>query len=610
MRRPWQVWTVFAICLGVVVAAMGWVSLTALRLGRAEARAKLDAAFREDVRLALWRMDSALGSFLAGEMARPYFAYTALRSARQGTPNTADDAANDDALMASELLTGASPYVLLHFQFDPDGRLTSPQVPTGAIRDLMNSLGSATPEVLDAARSRLHDFGRLADADVLTRQLPPPAASPAVPALLARVDETNPLPRGLMEDLGTAPNDSAPRNLGQSRRTKRGQVGEVERQARFGNMEQAIALNQMMVRSPQAANNVRDGLFQAVWIDAALVLARRVDVNGRPYIQGCWLDWPALRTWLLSSIEDLALNADLVPASAMPEGDDENLLAALPVRLMPGDVPAAPAAVDAPTRLSLWIAWGGLVLASGAVMAMLVAAVTLSERRAAFVSAVTHELRTPLTTFRMYTEMLAEGMVTDADKRERYLARLHSEADRLGHLVENVLSYARLERGRAGGDLETVTPRDLLERMQTQLAARARQAGMELVVEPEPDALGKPLRIDASAVERIVYNLVDNACKYAARADDQRIHLQVNCVASDVRFLVRDHGPGISASEARRLFRPFGKSSKQAANSGPGVGLGLALSRRLARSMGGDLRLDPEHDAGACFVLSVPVAAT
>ncbi len=75
---------------------------------------------------------------------------------------------------------------------------------------------------------------------------------------------------------------------------------------------------------------------------------------------------------------------------------------------------------------------------------MLRGVLALSERRASFVSAVTHELRSPLTTFRMYAEMLAEGMVRDEQQRDRYLSTLRQEADRLSHLVDNVLQYARL----------------------------------------------------------------------------------------------------------------------------------------------------------------------
>jgi signal transduction histidine kinase len=279
-----------------------------------------------------------------------------------------------------------------------------------------------------------------------------------------------------------------------------------------------------------------------------------------------------------------------------------------------------------------------VLLAGVAVAVLLWGTVALSERRAAFVSAVTHELRTPLTTFRMYSEMLAGGMVTDDAKRLRYLDTLRRESERLGHLVENVLAYARLERGRASARAETVPLADLVDRVRGRLADRAQQAGFEFVVEgagaaeappadaspgdarADPDRLaaagsaasgvgnaGTIVRADPSAVEQILFNLVDNACKYAAGAADKRIHLVAVAAGDRAALEVCDHGPGLSARDARRLFRPFSKSARQAAHSAPGVGLGLALSRRLAREMGGDLTLIPRPDDGACFALFLPL---
>ena len=77
-----------------------------------------------------------------------------------------------------------------------------------------------------------------------------------------------------------------------------------------------------------------------------------------------------------------------------------------------------------------------------------------------------------------------------------------------------------------------------------------------------------------------------------------------------MRLAVRDYGPGIPSSETRELFKPFRKSARRAAESSPGVGLGLALSRRLARRMHGDLVIDSSAETGACFVLSLPMAVS
>ena len=237
---------------------------------------------------------------------------------------------------------------------------------------------------------------------------------------------------------------------------------------------------------------------------------------------------------------------------------------------------------------------------------MLHAAISLSERRGAFVSAVTHEMRTPLTTFQMYTEMLVEGMIEGEAKRLRYLRTLRVEAERLAHLVENVLVYARLERGKRVSRMDVVTLGGLVEDLRERFEERARHAGMRFVVEAGDDEFF--VRADTSAVERILFNLVDNACKYARNAEDRRVHLVLDRADGCARLRVWDHGPGISGEQAPRLFVPFSKSAVDAAHSAPGVGLGLALSRRLARRMGGDLVLDRSVKGGACFVLSLPVS--
>jgi signal transduction histidine kinase len=96
---------------------------------------------------------------------------------------------------------------------------------------------------------------------------------------------------------------------------------------------------------------------------------------------------------------------------------------------------------------------------------------------------------------------------------------------------------------------------------------------------------------------------VDNAGKYARSAPDRRIGLECRADDASVRLLVSDRGPGLGHRERRRLFRPFHKSARDAAQSAPGVGLGLALSRRLARAMGGDLEIVESGPQGTCIGL-------
>jgi signal transduction histidine kinase len=227
----------------------------------------------------------------------------------------------------------------------------------------------------------------------------------------------------------------------------------------------------------------------------------------------------------------------------------------------------------------------------------------LSERRASFVSAVTHELRTPLTTFRLYSDMLASGAVKE-EKRGDYLRVLSREADRLSHLVENVLAFSRIERGNARSNVREAAADDLLEHSRERLAARLATAGLALDMD---SACALRVRVDTAAVEHILFNLIDNAAKYAANSDPPVVEIRIQGAGRAVEIRVSDQGPGIPLSERERVFSAFHKSAREAAESQPGVGLGLALSRRLARVQGGDLECTGSTK-GACFILRLPAA--
>ncbi len=623
MSRPWKIWALFALCVAVLLAAMGWVSLTTLRLDTAQWRANQQAELEERVRLALWRLDSWLVPLMVEESARPANAYEAFHPAERAFVKGAPGVRQGDVLVPSPLLTYAASNVLLHFQFAPGGPLTSPQVPTGSQRDLAEN-GYTTRDRIAAAAARLAELQR-----VLNERAPAdPGTSSSLAASLSGTKSARPmalrngdvlvrqtaLPVTNTVQIAQVPALAMNNEVRQSKESQqlRNSV-ELNARANFYQQaqQQAIVANQQPAQSdfPPQAEPVNEGLFKPVWLGNVLVLARRVNAGGGFAIQGCWLNWPNLKQSLLASVRDLFPAADLQPITA-PNGEREpRKLAALPVALATGPVGFEAIPVWTPVRISLAVAWTCVLLAALAVAALLHGAVSLSERRGAFVSAVTHELRTPLTTFKMYSEMLAEGMVQDADKRRHYLTTLCSEANRLSHLVENVLAYARLERGSARRNVAKVTLGELIQRVEPRLRERARQADLELAVDSEPEALRTLVHVDVSAVEQILFNLVDNACKYAAPAASERvIHLEALPEGKFAMLRVRDHGQGISPEGARRLFRPFSKSAHEAARTAPGVGLGLALCRRLSRSMGGDLRLDQAVKGGACFVLTLPIS--
>ena len=592
MNRPWHIWLLFGLCLAVVLAVMGWITVRAVEADRVRAEAQRERAVSENTRQALSRMEQTLAALVVRETAQPYFWYQAFYVPERTYTRMFNPLAKGDVLVPSPLLRLEAPDVLLHFQIDPQGEMSSPQVPTGNQRDLAES-GFVTGERIDAAAARLVELRGMIDAPSLLAALPPEKAE--TPTVAAAADEF--------------PANTVAQNVSRGSPQMQQEYSVAEQQWRQRRVEtQNAQVSRFNNDAVFDGENVRQGQPAARWMGGALLFARRVSVGGQVYVQGSWLNWPAIRGDLLDATRDLLPHADLEPVTGVAAVEDGRTLAQLPVRLAPGRLDAEDPNGLSPYELSLIGGWASVVLASLAAAGLLRGTIALSERRATFVSSVTHELRTPLTTFRMYSEMLARGMVTDETKRQKYLATLQAESERLTHLVENVLSYARLERNRRGGRPEDLSVSDLLVRTAERLGPRAAQGGMDLKVDEASVALSAVVRADVAAVEQILFNLVDNACKYAAGATDRTIHVEAGREGRFATLRVCDHGPGISAAEARRLFRPFSKSARDAAHSAPGVGLGLALSRRLARDMGGELRIDSSHNRGACFVLTLPLA--
>jgi signal transduction histidine kinase len=171
-----------------------------------------------------------------------------------------------------------------------------------------------------------------------------------------------------------------------------------------------------------------------------------------------------------------------------------------------------------------------------------------------------------------------------------------------------VLAYSRLERGRKPQGQDRITLKSLLERVGPRLAHRAAQAEMKCDLQLEVHAAEQEFTTDQSVVEQILFNLVDNAAKYAHGAEDRQIHVVATRNGEWVKLAVRDHGPGIEQRPWGRGPRAFGKTAEQSAETAPGVGLGLALCRRLARQLGGRLEIASANGGGAAVTLMLPTA--
>ncbi|MBL8843466.1 MAG: HAMP domain-containing histidine kinase [Planctomycetes bacterium] len=582
-----------------VLAALFFVTRTSLRLEAAHrselARSRALEEREERRRNALWRLDARVLPLLARESARPYFEYLAYYPQECGYTRYLSPLDKGDVLVASPLLLRAPAPLQLHFQIDAAGRFSSPQVPEGNQLDLAQatcSMVADDPGAFDVAAS-LQRLQRVAQL------VAPAAARAAVVAIEA------------FEDLNAAPVAA-----------EQPQLEWVARQNEVWNAKRAAigdAIGNNRIAEPQTLPptpppQVVVGPLVPWWVgDAApeLFLVRRVTVGEQELLQGVWCDWKAWRAELLAALAPLLPGADLVPLLGAPAEGPElaSALSSIPARLVLP--PALAAAVAAPiggwsaTRTTLALAWLAVVAALLVGGRLVGSSVALAQRRHRFASAVTHELRTPLTTFRLYSEMLADGMVTAPEQRQSYLQTLKEQSARLATLVENVLAYARLEERGTATRRTRVTLAELVERHAPSLARRASDAGFEFRCTVE--AGDTPLDTDPEAVGQVLFNLVDNACKYGRGEALARIELCAAAHADHVALEVRDHGSGVAAALRSAIFEPFERGARND-DARPGVGLGLALARGLARDLGGELELLASDEPGARLCLRLPRA--
>lgn len=594
--RRVMTWIIFWGSVVIALGALAWVSVEVVALERREAGSRLEATRQDAIRRALWRLDSTMAPLLAIETARPSSDYTTLDLIRFGQPGVSVSAGGQ---------TNSDGYAARYFSF-PDEHESMPESQPEMLRQLYESPPAgpgivagdeAKPSVTEPEESLASE---LRDADFAARsriaKMVTQNVSPRGPEAVPDVKHPSASPLDHGADLGSV--------------RERAFVGSYEayERERKSDLGQAPSVGSLTPR----------------WIESAgvqrLVLVRNAFVNGQPVVQGVELDWDALRQDLIESIGDVLPGAMLVPATT-GRGTDLYRMATIPVALIPPSPAALPAWSWSPARVGLVVTWIAIIATIVAVGAVLRAAIVLSQRRGHFVSAVTHELRTPLTTFRLYSQMLADGMVSDEQVRREYLSTLKRESERLTGIVENVLEYARLSRvrpgkGKAAGE-QTLSPGALVARFRPALARRLGQSNLDLVATLDLDhAQDRTLTVDPHAVERVMMNLIENACKYAAPSPDDpqsaeefdtRVHLDVRVHDETLELLVADHGPGIASGEQARIFGEFQRGSRGLGNARSGLGLGLALSRGLAREMGGELRLVRRRGHGAEFLLSIPL---
>jgi signal transduction histidine kinase len=216
---------------------------------------------------------------------------------------------------------------------------------------------------------------------------------------------------------------------------------------------------------------------------------------------------------------------------------------------------------------------------------------------------MSHELRTPLNAIGGYAELLALGIygpLTAA--QEDALARIaRSQAHLLG-LINDVLNFAKIDAGQVRYDVEELPADETLAPLEALVAPQVRAKSLALGYRPCDPAL--TLRADREKLRQIVLNLLGNAIKFTPEGG--AVTLECDADADEVRVRVRDTGVGIAPDRLAHIFEPFVQGDRALNRPNDGVGLGLAISRDLARGMGGDLTVESAPGAGSTFTLRLP----
>ena len=326
--------------------------------------------------------------------------------------------------------------------------------------------------------------------------------------------------------------------------------------------------------------------------------------------------WNAGRAWLGSSVELAALWGTPPYPVAVYDTDGQFIAG----RAVPGAVSLTPGETRLPFILSVssdskTAGYGRGVLISGlalAFLAMLGAGyglyrvttreIILARQQSDFVSAVSHEFRTPLTSMRHLTDLLVSRSAISEQRKAQYYDLLAHETERLHRMVESLLGFGRIEVGAYAWRLEPSDAAELARGIVEEFRREPQARDRLLTVEIEEGL--PPIQADREALSRALWNLLENAAKYSPTGSPIRVFARHQ--AGSVLLAVEDEGAGIAQTERKRIFQKFVRGADAKKAGIRGVGIGLALVKRIVEAHGGSVRLESELDRGSTFTLVLP----
>jgi len=227
----------------------------------------------------------------------------------------------------------------------------------------------------------------------------------------------------------------------------------------------------------------------------------------------------------------------------------------------------------------------------------------LARKKTNFVANVSHELKTPLTSIRMFAEMLRERRQTNRDTQKKYLDIMVSETERLTRLINNVLDFSRMEKGKKTYDKKIVDAASLCEELLESQRLRLEQNGFKVNFIRTPGPVY--MEGDEEAFKQAILNLLSNAEKYSQ--DKKQIDVEVSRTEDSVFINVKDRGIGIEPEHFQKIFKEFFRADESLSAKVRGSGLGLTISKKIINDLGGDILYHPREGGGSVFQIKLPV---
>lgn len=227
----------------------------------------------------------------------------------------------------------------------------------------------------------------------------------------------------------------------------------------------------------------------------------------------------------------------------------------------------------------------------------------IAEMRSQFIASVSHELKTPLTAIRVFAESLLLGRPADSQAKAEYLDMIVNESHRLTRLLNNVLDFSKIEKGKRTYHKEPAYLSEIVHTAAQSMQYLLKQQEFHLNVQVEDDL--PVIQVDRDAIRQVILNLLSNAMKYSG--ESREIELRVQAKDGKAVIEVSDHGIGIEPAEQKHIFEKFYRVPSKENDRIPGTGLGLALVFHIVQAHGGHVEVRSVLGKGSTFSIYLPL---